>query len=168
FLFTQADLYELHQPALCLIDTDTELYIWQGWNDLSDDELDLQLYNANIQAGSPRDIRFTAERRCAFLTAVEYCKAKTGSATVDLPCSIEGKKLDQKDSVIDMLTYLCPEQYTIEELRARPLPEGVNTSKIEFYLSDDDFQKEFRMTKDEFYALPYWKQTNIKKSLGFF
>ncbi|CAF1448085.1 unnamed protein product [Rotaria sordida] len=154
--------------ALCLIDTDTELYIWQGWNDLSDDELDLQLYNANIQAGSPRDIRFTAERRCAFLTAVEYCKAKTGSATVDLPCSIEGKKLDQKDSVIDMLTHLCPEQYTIEELRARPLPEGVNTSKIEFYLSDDDFQKEFRMTKDEFYALPYWKQTNIKKSLGFF
>ncbi|CAF5027055.1 unnamed protein product [Rotaria sp. Silwood1] len=178
FLFTQADLYELHQPPLCLIDTDTELYIWQGWNDLSDDELDLQLYNANIQAGSPRDIRFTAKRRCAFLTAVEYCKAKTGSATVDLRCSIvyavrqqnqlEGKKLDQKDSVIDMLIHLCPEQYTIEELRARPLPEGVNTSKIEFYLSDDDFQKEFRMTKDEFYALPYWKQTNIKKSLGFF
>ncbi|CAF1286362.1 unnamed protein product, partial [Rotaria sordida] len=51
FPFTQADLYELHQPALCLIDTDTELYIWQGWNDISDDELDLQLYNANIQAG---------------------------------------------------------------------------------------------------------------------
>ncbi|CAF4898151.1 unnamed protein product [Rotaria socialis] len=154
------------------------IYIWQGWNDLSDDELDLQLYNANIQAGSPRDICFTAKRRCAFLTAIEYCKAKTGSATVDLPCSIvyagvepivrqqnqlEGKKLDQKDSVIDMLIHLCPEQYTIEELRAR-----VNTSKIEFYLSDDDFQKEFRMTKDEFYALPYWKQTIIKKSLGFF
>ncbi|CAF3292764.1 unnamed protein product [Rotaria sp. Silwood2] len=81
---------------------------------------------------------------------------------------LEGKKLDQKDSVIDILTHLCPEQYTIEELRARSLSEGVNTSKIEFYLSDDDFQKEFRMTKDEFYALPYWKQTNIKKSLGFF
>ncbi|CAF3460700.1 unnamed protein product [Rotaria socialis] len=145
---------------------DKLIYIWQGWNDLSDDELDLQPYNANIQAGSPRDARFTAKRRCAFLTAVEY--SKMGSATVDLPCSIEGKKLDQKDSVIDMLMRLCPEQYTIEELRARPLAEGVNTSKIEFYLSDDDFQKEFRMTKDEFYALPHWKQTNIKKSLGFF
>ncbi|CAF0899341.1 unnamed protein product [Rotaria sp. Silwood1] len=197
FPFTQADLYELQQPALCLIDTDTELYIWQGWNDLSDDELDLQLYNANIQAGSPRDLRFAAERRCAFLTAVEYCKVKTGSATVDLFCSIvyaglepidfinlfpkwtihmkarqqnqlEGKKLDQKDSVSDILANLCREQYTIEELRARPLPEGVDPSKIEFYLSDDDFQKEFHMTKDEFYALPYWKQTNIKKPLGFF
>jgi hypothetical protein len=76
FPFTQADLYELHQPALCLIDAQTELYIWQGWNDISDEELDLQLSNANIQAGCPRDIRFTAERRCAFRTAVEYCKGK--------------------------------------------------------------------------------------------
>ena len=74
FPFTQADLYDLPQPALCLIDAETELYIWQGWNDLTDDELDLQLSNANAQAGSPRDMRFTAERRCAFLTAVEYCK----------------------------------------------------------------------------------------------
>ncbi|CAM4930060.1 unnamed protein product [Rotaria socialis] len=197
FPFTQADLYELHQPALCLIDTDKELYIWQGWNDLSDDELDIQLNNANLQAGCPRDMRFTAERRCAFRTAVEYCKAKPGSTTVDLTCSIvyaglepidfinlfpkwtvnmkarqqnqlDGKNLNQKDSVSDILQHLCREQYSLEELRTHPLPEGVDPSKIEFYLSDDDFQKEFRMTKDEFYALPYWKQTNIKKPLGFF
>ena len=76
FPFTQTDLYELQQPALCLIDAHTELYIWQGWNDISDDEIDLQLYNANIQAGSPKDLRFTTERRCACLTTVEYCKGK--------------------------------------------------------------------------------------------
>ena len=55
---------------------ETELYIWQGWNDVSDDELDLQLYNANALAGNPRDMRFTAERRCAFRTAIEYCQGK--------------------------------------------------------------------------------------------
>ncbi|CAF3342759.1 unnamed protein product [Rotaria socialis] len=79
---------ENHPPTPVISFIQSIIYIWQGWNDLSDDELDLQLYNANIQAGSPRDICFTAKRRCAFLTAVEYCKAKTGSATVDLPCSI--------------------------------------------------------------------------------
>ncbi|CAF0935876.1 unnamed protein product [Adineta ricciae] len=197
FPFTQADLYDLQQPALCLVDAHSEIFIWQGWNDLSDDELDVQLNNANIQAGAPNDLRFTAERRCALRTVVEYCKAKTGSSTVDLPCSIvyaglepiefinlfpkwtvhmkarqqnqlEGKSVNQKDSVPDILKKLCREQYTIEELRARPLPEGVDPSKIESYLSDEDFQKEFRMTKDEYYALPYWKQTNIKKPLGFF
>lgn len=36
----------------------------------------------------------------------------------------EGKKLNQKDSVPDILKQLCREQYTLEELRARPLPEG--------------------------------------------
>jgi hypothetical protein len=76
FPFTQADLYELQQPALCLVDAQTELYIWQGWNDIPDDELDLQLYNANVQAGGTRDIRFTTERRCALRTAIEYCKGK--------------------------------------------------------------------------------------------
>ncbi|CAF0986323.1 unnamed protein product [Rotaria sp. Silwood1] len=197
FPFTQSDLYELHQPALCLIDTDTELYIWQGWHDQSDDELGLQLFNANLLARGPRDIRFTTERRCAFRTAVDYYKTKTGSSTIDISCSIvyaglepidfinlfpkwtvnmkarqqnqlDGKQLNQKDSIIDVLNELCREQYTIEELRARPLPEGVDPSKIESYLSDADFHKEFRMTKNEFYALPYWKQTNIKKPLGFF
>ncbi|UJR20854.1 hypothetical protein I4U23_023964 [Adineta vaga] len=197
FPFTQSDLYELHQPALCLIDTNAELYIWQGWNDQSDHEHGSQLSNTNALVRGPRDIRFTTERRCAFLTAINYYKAKTGSSTIDLPCSIvyaglepidfinlfpkwnvhikarqknqlEGKKINQKDSVIDILNQLCREQYSIEELRARPLPEGVDPSKIEFYLSDADFQKEFNLTKDEFYALPYWKQTNIKKPLGFF
>ncbi|CAF0992532.1 unnamed protein product [Rotaria sordida] len=197
FPFTQSDLYELHQPALCLIDTDTELYIWQGWHDQSDDELGLQLANANLLARGPRDIRFTTERRCAFRTAIDYYKTKTGSSTIDIPMSIvyaglepidfvnlfpkwsvnikarqqnqlEGKSVNQKDSIIDVLNELCREQYSIEELRARPLPEGVDPSKIESYLSNADFQKEFRMTKDEFYALPYWKQTNIKKPLGFF
>jgi len=76
FPFTQSDLYELHQPALCLVDTDNELFIWQGWNDQSDDELGLQLSNANLLARGPKDIRFTTERRCAFRTAIDYYKSR--------------------------------------------------------------------------------------------
>ncbi len=41
-----------------------------------------------------------------------------------LLCFQEGKKINQKDSVADILKQLCREQYTLEELRARPLPEG--------------------------------------------
>ena len=76
FPFTQSDLYELHQPALCLIDAHSELYIWQGWNDLSDDELGVQLSNANLLAAGPKDIRFTTERRCALRTAIDYYHGK--------------------------------------------------------------------------------------------
>ena len=93
FPFTQSDLYELHQPALCLIDAHSELYIWQGWNDAVDDDLGLQLSQANLVAAGPRDIRFTAERRCAFRTAVDYCQGETRekspSATTSLFVSSE-------------------------------------------------------------------------------
>ena len=50
-----------------------------------------------------------------------------------------------------MLNQLCREQYTIDELRTRPLPEGVDPSKIESYLSDADFQVNFLFTKTLFY-----------------
>lgn len=118
FPFTQSDLYELHQPALCLIDGQSELYIWQGWNDLSDDELGVQLSNANLLAGGPRDIRFTTERRCALRTAIDYWQsnnsrgvligkekdvffsvAKTGSSTIDVPCSIVYAGLEPVDFI---------------------------------------------------------------------
>jgi supervillin len=78
---------------------------------------------------------------------------------IDIDSLQEGKRLHQKDAIPDILKHLCREQYTIEELRARPLPEGkfdrfhakhlltfvslgVDPSKIEFYLSDDEFQVE--------------------------
>ena len=117
FPFTQSDLYELHQPALCLVDTDEEIFVWQGWNDQADDELGMQLSNANLLVRGPKDIRFTTERRCAFRTAIDYYKRKrmittktifslcfsfsekTGSSTVDIPCSVVYAGLEPIDFI---------------------------------------------------------------------
>lgn len=35
---------------------------------------------------------------------------------------------------------LLRDRYSLAELRARPLPEGVDPLKIEMYLSDEEFQ----------------------------
>ncbi|CAF4987802.1 unnamed protein product, partial [Rotaria socialis] len=35
---------------------------------------------------------------------------------------LDGKNLNQKDSVSDILQHLCREQYSLEELRTHPLP----------------------------------------------
>lgn len=51
---------------------------------------------------------------------------------------------------------------------AEELPEGVDPSKKEFYLSDGDFANIFGMPKTQFYQLPKWKQQNIKKQNGLF
>nr|XP_056712959.1 villin-like protein [Euleptes europaea] len=48
------------------------------------------------------------------------------------------------------------------------MPEGVDPSKKEYYLSNADFCDIFGKTKDEFYQMPKWKQQNEKKQFGLF
>uniref|UniRef100_A0A7N4V2U2 Villin like n=1 Tax=Sarcophilus harrisii TaxID=9305 RepID=A0A7N4V2U2_SARHA len=48
------------------------------------------------------------------------------------------------------------------------LPEGVDPSRKEFYLSDSDFQDLFGKSKDEFYRMAKWKQQSEKKQHGLF
>ncbi|KAE9554411.1 hypothetical protein FO519_002403 [Halicephalobus sp. NKZ332] len=57
---------------------------------------------------------------------------------------------------------------TLEEVRERRLPLGCDTKKLERFLSDEDFEKVFKMSRIEFYALPKWKQTNLKKEAKLF
>ncbi|KAM4699877.1 advillin isoform 1-T2 [Discoglossus pictus] len=65
-------------------------------------------------------------------------------------------------------TYQC---YPLEALKGKQkheLPEGVDPEKKENYLSDKDFITAFGITRGAFYALPTWKQLNMKKQEGLF
>ncbi|CAJ0930655.1 unnamed protein product [Ranitomeya imitator] len=65
-------------------------------------------------------------------------------------------------------TFQC---FPFEDLKGKQkheLPEGVDPTRKETYLSDRDFISVFGMTRGEFSALPSWKQLNIKKKLGLF
>lgn len=70
--------------------------------------------------------------------------------------------------VEDVLARLCKTTYPLADLLARPLPEGVDPLRLEVYLSDEDFQRALEMSKEEFGALPGWKQMNLKKAKGLF
>ncbi|ETE58336.1 hypothetical protein L345_15942 [Ophiophagus hannah] len=48
------------------------------------------------------------------------------------------------------------------------LPEGVDPTKKEYFLSDAEFSDIFGKTKDAFYQMPTWKQQNEKKQFGLF
>ncbi|XP_015777986.1 PREDICTED: actin-binding LIM protein 2-like [Acropora digitifera] len=48
------------------------------------------------------------------------------------------------------------------------LPAGVDKTKLEAYLSEEEFEKVFSRTKDEFYSLPKWKQQARKKEVLLF
>lgn len=80
----------------------------------------------------------------------------------------EGRKAGDAIPVEKKLAVLTRSTYPLAELIERPLPEGVDPTHLEMYLSEDDFVSSFEMTKDEFNRLPIWKQTDLKKEKGLF
>ena len=50
----------------------------------------------------------------------------------------------------------------------KALPKGVNRCKLESHLSESDFFLVFQMGREEFYKLPEWKRTFLKKMHNLF
>nr|XP_021145658.1 supervillin isoform X13 [Columba livia] len=181
--FLQEDLYTAPQPALFLVDNHHEVYLWQGWWPVE-----------NKIAGSAR-IRWATDRKCAMETVLRYCKGKNVKKppksylihaglepltfTNMFPswehrediAEITEMDADVSNQIIlveDVLAKLCKTVYPLADLLARPLPEGVDPLKLEIYLSDEDFEAALEMTREEYNALPSWKQVNLKKAKGLF
>ncbi|KAG2389458.1 hypothetical protein C9374_014018 [Naegleria lovaniensis] len=58
--------------------------------------------------------------------------------------------------------------YSYKVLTSGSLPEGIDKSKLETYLSNDEFIKVFGMDKKKFSQLQPWKQTSLKKEKSLF
>lgn len=65
---------------------------------------------------------------------------------------------------------LNPEGVTwdFDRLKVKPLPPGVEPTRLESYLSQQEFVQILKMTPDAFYKCPKWKQTVLKKDAQLF
>ncbi|XP_017767516.1 PREDICTED: supervillin isoform X2 [Eufriesea mexicana] len=186
FPFLQEDLYQIHQPALFLLDNKNELWIWQGWWPNT---------GAEDQSGS-KAVRWQAERRAAMTMAMQYWQ-KIHPETNKYPIYLvwagleplqfinlfptwtyrddiaelnieDGRNPGEVLTVESELVRLTQSTYPPAQLLQRPLPEGVDPTHLELYLSQQHFQELLGMTKEEFQELPVWKQVNLKKEIGLF
>ena len=57
--------------------------------------------------------------------------------------------------------------HTMDDLRQSNIP-GCDNTRREQYLSPEDFQEYFKLTKEEFAKFPKWKRDKVKRSLGLF
>lgn len=183
----QSDLYSASQPALFLLDNKHEVWLWQGW--WPELESDCTLGD---QTGSGA-IRWQEERRVAMQTAVAYCERQSKPVPAYLvwgglePLAFtnlfpfwrdrddiaelnmqDGKKPGEMVEVEKELALLSRSTYPLEQLLQRPLPDGVDPTHLENYLSPKDFSELMSMTIEEFQKLPTWKQTSVKKEKGLF
>jgi len=59
-------------------------------------------------------------------------------------------------------------KYSYEDLVAKKFPPGIDTTKLETYLMDDEFEQVFGMDRTEFSKLPLWKQQKLKREKSLF
>ncbi|XP_004527001.1 supervillin isoform X9 [Ceratitis capitata] len=82
--------------------------------------------------------------------------------------NMQDGRTDEPTPITDVLKQLTQTEYPLAILKSRPLPEGVDPTRLELYLNAEDFQKALGMTSTEFEQMPLWKQTNLKKERGLF
>ncbi|XP_025422074.1 supervillin isoform X2 [Sipha flava] len=142
--------------------------------------------------------RLQAERRAAMQTALDYWRRKFGDDDENDPraylvwAGLEPLRFtdrfpewQDRDDIAEInmkhnhkpgetlaveveLARLTRETYPAAQLLQRPLPDGVDPTRLELYLSPNSFKGLLDMDKDEFLQLPKWKRTKIKKSVGLF
>ncbi|TRY81650.1 hypothetical protein DNTS_025974 [Danionella cerebrum] len=181
--FLQEDLYSAPQPALFLVDNYHEVYLWQGW------------WPQDLESTGSARMRWDSDRKCAMQTVLQYCREKNEKKpqksylihaglepltfTNMFPSwehrediaeitEREAEVCNQIILVEDVLARLSQSIYPLETLQTRPLPHGVDPLRLEVYLTDDDFERVLDMTREDFDALPAWKQVNLKKTKGLF
>ncbi|KAM9548536.1 villin-1 isoform 1-T2 [Guaruba guarouba] len=82
--------------------------------------------------------------------------------------------LTSRQEVFTATTTLLPGKLEILPLdvllntAAEDLPQGVDPSRKECHLSDQDFEAVFGMSRSAFSSLPLWKQQTLKKDKGLF
>ncbi|KAL0482627.1 hypothetical protein AKO1_014343 [Acrasis kona] len=69
----------------------------------------------------------------------------------------------QMASVMERLDDYTRKTYPYDVLLSTPLPIGIDSTKLEQYLSLEEFETVFGMTKEQFDKTPVWKQEQLKK-----
>jgi len=80
-----------------------------------------------------------------------------------------GNNNNNNNTLLKVVDYLkaLNRTYTLQELQNNP-PRALDSTKLENYLSDDDFNSIFKMDKLSFSQQKLWKQENMKKSIGLY
>ena len=65
-----------------------------------------------------------------------------------------------------------PQQFGYDKLKggsANPnLPKNIDAEHLEIHLLQEDFERVFRMSRDDFYRQPEWKQNDMKRRVDLY
>jgi hypothetical protein len=174
---------DMNDEDVFMLDTFTEIYMWFGSKSGTDEQKlaaeSAEKFVKNADDGRDSDcpilrvcagfeppmftqhfIDWDPKRNYSSDAAYERHLKELGSAFDDTTV----RRISAGDiGFVDTATY------SYEELKGKGnCPTGVDPSKKEEHLSDDEFMKLFKMSKSDFAGMAKWKRDKAKKSLDLF
>lgn len=104
------------------------------------------------------------EEEAAAAAAEAKRKEEEAAAAAAAAAEEESKKASSKSKFKSPMEYSLP----YEELKKADVPEGVDPTKKEQYLSDTDFEKILGSPRGVFNQMKTWKQQQLKRAAGLF
>jgi len=186
------------QPAQFIVDNHHVIYVWQGWWPTKSEEEEnvvtgsaVSRFLANLKCTLETALNYAKEKR------KKLAEITGGKVDVDLRIvyagvepkefqdifpfwtefnhitelqMAEGRKMGETSSVAEEFSRMTSTRYTLEELSVESslLPAHVDPSRLEDYLQTEEFLKVFNVDQETFFAMPQWKQANLKKEAGLF
>ncbi|KAK7305383.1 hypothetical protein VNO77_43288 [Canavalia gladiata] len=100
-------------------------------------------------------------------SSAEQTMSQSGSPATELSSSNETASFTQKDRNVDGENSVTYPYERLKVVSANPVP-GIDLTRREIYLSNEEFREKFGMSKSAFHRLPRWKQNKLKMSLDLF
>eukprot|EP01080_Neovahlkampfia_damariscottae_P002213 gene2213-2387_t len=155
--------YDLNQKDVFILDNGEFIYCWYG-NEAS-------FYTR----------KFSLELAVAYSKKVKSTKVyvvKCFGEPIEFTSLFQGWEKWSWKTKLKVDTQLLDSEYFIQEysrktysyneLLEEKLPEGLDATKLETYLGDDEFMEVFSMDREKFNKLPKFKQQNLKKEVYLF
>jgi hypothetical protein len=161
------DQEDLDPGHLNILDTSAEVYLWTGQRASIEEEKKqtmetvleyTKLHPHRKELNVVSDVLSVSGRREPFAF-------KSVFIAWDDSKSLDPNGLNDSIKVEDMLKELS-RSYSLAELRNPP--KMLDSTKLETYLSDEEFEAVFKMDKAAFGAQPLWKQEQQKKNVGLY
>ena len=93
---------------------------------------------------------------------------KFGSVEIDRSLvfpQIENRTKVTEEDAQTLLSQYSVSTYTYQQLITKPRPYGVDSSRLESYLTDEEFVEVFNMTREEFNKLKGWTKDKMKHAV---
>lgn len=173
FDFDQEDLIE---EDVMILDTYYEVFVWVGKDANVEEkkkalETAIEFIKTDPGKRTEDDVcimqikqgREPSNFKCHFLAWDDEKWAKLRAAAE--AAGEDSGPVNVADALED---YSTNKKYAYHDLVENNVPESVDKTMKEAYLSDEDFEKHLKMSREAFAALPKWKQNQAKKACKLF